>query len=468
MVLGVVGGVVALALAIGAVVVLTGDDGKDDEAKTGGTTSGQNGGPSTDDPEKKGNENEGKDGLALSTSTFQLEPDRTTLWKAKTAADTSPSSSTGLVGNWLSGNNFILGDEQSITAYDLKTGEKAWDVEAPESNAVPCYMSDEITSDGKAAVLFRKASAESFHPCTLLTIIDTKTGRPVWFKDVKPGAEDGDYGDVAIDEKNNRVFAITAEMVFSYSLDAGKKNWDAGGKEYCNITGEATPTAVLVEQTCFDSDKTVIHSLDLNNGRKSLWTYSAPGDSQTKVSILSAAPAVALVNEGSAAARGNIVAFDAKGKPGRQIPMAQAFGNLPDRTSVLGRLPRYYFTGTTMVTAVGKGSSGKSATVAAFDLTTGAEKWHQDIGTAEKGAQILAVNDTSVVAAKEGGYDTSGKLVSIALDSGKQTEGGSFPSGSSVMTSLDFNQLVLKGDLIFGVEAYASSYNPRVVAFGPK
>jgi len=38
----------------------------------------------------------------------------------------------------------------------------------------------------------------------------------------------------------------------------------------------------------------------------------------------------------------------------------------------------------------------------------------------------------------------------------------------TAITSLDYNWMVTKGDLVLVIQAFNSKYTPRVVAYGPK
>ncbi|WP_189129767.1 outer membrane protein assembly factor BamB family protein [Wenjunlia tyrosinilytica] len=460
----VIGGVVALALIIvGAVYLTNGDDNGGDSADGGSSSSGGNGG---NDGKDKGP----SDGLSLASRQLQIGPERTALWKVAADPNASTADTSELVGTWFSGNNVVVGDEKDITAYDLKTGNKAWTAEAPESDAKPCYMSRTVTQDGLAAVLYRKATANSIAPCTLLTVLDLKTGRPKWYETLSVGNSSfaGNKGSVAIDGKGNRVFAIMADTVYSYSLDTHRKNWSAGGKSGCTVNGMASPDAIVVSQSCFDTGRTIIHSLDLDNGSgKTLWSHKTEGDATTKVNVLSTSPAVAMVNPGSAAARGYVVKMSSNGDPGPKIQLTQSFGNLSDGSSLTNTMPRYRFNGDTMIATVGSGLAGKATTVAAFDLSSGSLKWNQKLGTSQKGIQALDVaSNGDVTAILEGGYSDQGQFLKLSGSSGTATKGGKFPS--TAITSLDYNWMVTKGDLVLVIQAFNSKYTPRVVAYGPK
>lgn len=443
LVIGIVAGAVAVLLIAGGVIVAASGDDKPGDGKKKQRT----------------------DPVELASGTFRFEPDRSVLWKVETPT-AAPTAASTLIGQWTGAKNLVVGDQSALTGYDITTGKELWKAEAPVSGAAPCAMSPELTADGLGGVLFRKAGARNTSaPCTLLTVIDTATGKVKWYEDVRPGADEGRDHSIAVDEKNNRVFALTANMAFSHALDSGKKNWDAGGAKYCNLTGKVAATAVVVAQTCFDTNKTVVASLDLADGHnKSRWKYTVPGDSSAKARILSADPAVASINPGSAAARGNIVMFDSAGRPGPGVSMSQPFGKLPENTIFDTSVP-YRFDGTTMVTTVGS-SSAKPRTVAAFDLTTGKEKWHQDVSAQGKAVQVVGIEGGNVIAAESGDYsDVRGQLVRLQLTTGTATRGGRFPVDTA--KSLDRNPVLLKGDIVFVVANYASKYTPRVTAFGP-
>ncbi|GAB2623669.1 hypothetical protein GCM10027168_64590 [Streptomyces capparidis] len=458
LIIGIIGGAVAIAVAAAGIVWATSGGDDKQAGKKGGTTGGQS--------QTGGTNGGGGEKPTLTAGSFDLGSDRTVLWKVDAKKANGDDSLATAIGHWFAGGNFVFGDETGITAYDLKTGQEKWTAQAPENGAKPCAMSEEVGDDGKAAVLYRPAKAESYAPCTLLAVLDTATGKKVWSHNLRPGAESGRGDSVSVDAKNNRVFAITAEMVFSYSLDTGKKNWDAGGDEDCDLSGRTAPTAIVVEQTCFDEDKTVIHSLNLDDGRKSLWTADAPGDYSTDVAVLSASPAVTLINEGSAAARGYVNGYSDNGTPNPKIKMAQSFGNLPEADGLFDTAPRYRFSGTTMIATVGKGSTGRNTTVAAFDLTTGQEKWHKQVGDAENAAQVLGFEGDSLVAARGGGYSGEGKLLGIALSDGTVTEGGDLPKNT--VGTLEYNELVHHENLLVLSQRFASTYQPRIIGLMPE
>lgn len=443
LIVGIVAGIVAIALLGVGIVYVTSDD----DSKGGG-----------DKPQAS-------DALTLAKDDFQLAPERSVLWKVSTSSATPTDASTH-IGTWTGEKNLVVGDQKALTGYDLKTGGQSWTVEAPQSGAAPCAMSPTITKDGLGAALYNKSGARSGTPCTLLTVIDTTTGTVKWQTDLRSTTDSSRDHSVAIDEKHKRIYAIAANMAFSYSLEDGKKNWEAGGAKYCNLSGETAPSAIIVAQVCFDSNKTVIASLDLKNGHdKTRWKYTVPGNSSSKATILSADPPVASINPGSAAARGNLVRFDSSGQPGPKIAMSQPFGKLPDNT-IFDSFSRYVFKDTTMIASISKSSAGKPAIIAAFDLTTGKEKWHQEIGSTQRAVQVVGVEGDSIIAAQEGDYSTQGELLKLALSSGTPTKGGKFPVETA--SYLDRNRMIVQGNLIFVISNYASSYTPRVIAFGPR
>jgi PQQ-like domain len=449
----IIGGVVALALVIWGAVYFTSDGGGSNSS--GGTGSGgQTGGGG-------GTKHTGN-AYALSSQKFQISPDRTLLWKD--APDPGNSDTVSLIGSWFYKSTAFVGDQGTIDAYDLTNGHKLFTVQPPEADAKPCYMSDTVTDEGLAAVLYRKPGLANSLPCTLLTVIDVKTGKVQWYKDVKPDAKDGNDGSISIDATHGRVYAITSQMAFGYSLSSHKKLWQAGGKEYCDMAGRTSPTAIVVEQDCFDLDKVYLYALNPATG-KGEWRYPAEGDSQTRVSILSADPAVASINPGSAAARGYVVKMSDSGTPGAKVSMSQSFGNLPDASIKFGTGPDYLFNGDTMVTTTDGGSPGKTTTVAAFDLTTGKPTWNQQLGTSEKSVQVIGFDGQNVLVAQEGGYTEQGQLISVSA-TGTPTRGGKFPDGT--VEALDYNLMVARGDAIILMSSFSSGSTPRISAFGPK
>ena len=440
---GVIAGIIAGVLAIALVVITIGFVVSEDDSS---------GGKPSSDP------------LQLASGTFQFKPDRSVLWKVETPS-ASPSDRSNLIGQWVNAKNVVVGDESSLTGYDLKNGNRLWTAHMPGAGGLPCAMSETVTSTGLGAVLYRESASRSIDPCTLLAIVDTNTGTIKWSKDLRPAAREGRDHSVAVDEKNKRVYAIAANMVFAYDLNTGRKIWEAGGAEYCNLSGKAAPTAIVVEQTCFDTNKAIIHSLDLADGRnKSRWEYPVPGDSSAKANVISADPAVVAINPGSASARGNIVMFDKSGKPGGKVGMSQPFGKMPENT-IFDSFSRYAFKDSTMVAAVTKGSTAMPTVVAAFDMKTGNLKWHQEVGTKQQPIQVVGFQGNSVLVAQSGGYTGQGRLMQLDLESGAQTHGGKFPAETT--PSLDRDRMVVRGNLIVVVTQYASQYRPRVTAFGP-
>ncbi|WP_189133702.1 outer membrane protein assembly factor BamB family protein [Wenjunlia tyrosinilytica] len=450
-ILGVVAGVVALALTgVGTVYFMSGDGDGD-----GG----------------KGRKKEAArpDGRRLTAAgKFDVAADRSALWKTESGPTHGPQNRTSLIGEWVGRRSVVVGDVSRLVSYDMRTGRRQWELKPPVSGAKPCEMSDNATSEGLGAVLYRPDGSSTTSPCTLLVVADMRTGRVKWSHDVAPDTDTG-FSDpsVAVDAKRNRVYAATAHMLFSYGLNKGKRYWKVGGSKFCPLEGKAAPSAVVVAEQC---DKgTTIFGLDLGerDKAKAAWKYRVEGGPGAEATVVSARPAVAMVNPGSAAARGGIMRIDSKGRPGTRIPVAQPFGKLPEADSSFNSLPNYTFDGSTMIATVGLAlTQGRSHTVAAFDLSTGKEKWHRKIAPEGQSLQVVGVRSGAVVAAV-GSRDTSARsrFYRIPIDSGTPVKGGRFPGGTAV--SPEYYRVVVRGNLALSIAVTTLEGRPRVTAFAP-
>lgn len=395
----------------------------------------------------------GDTGTGAGTASSGFSVDHTKAWAAQPAA---AGADDGLLGSWLVPKAVVRGDGTGVHAYDLTTGKQVWTAQTPKPGAVPCGMSPTV-SGGVGAVLF--APQAGSHSCTLLSAVDTGTGKQKWTTTL--AGTKGSYSARAM-VNDGRVIAIGDSKAVGYDLATGKSKWENKGRgKFCTLSGAGSGNTVLVHSSCADSSpKEQIVALDAASGRLVWWR--GLGTPKT-VTVLSAEPAVVLTT-GSTEADDRIRSWDTKGNPGPEIPVTQATGRLDVEHGMLDATPTVFFSGTTMATALvpAGGGTPDHASLTAVDLKSGKTTW--TAAAQEKGkAQPVGLDGDALVVATEERTDQSAHLSRFALADGKETAGGGFPKDTgSVLTA---GRVLTSDGLVVAVPTFTSTYVTSASAY---
>ena len=374
------------------------------------------------------------------------------VWAAQPAAAAQPGADDTLVGSWLLSDAVVRADSSGVHAYDLAAGKPTWSVAAPSAGAVPCGLSPTVNAAGLGGVLFRPA-ADPNSPCTLLSVVDSKTGKTAWTKTLS-GATGPYAAHVAVTD--DKVVAVGDDKAIAWAAADGKDAWQyAGQGKFCSLSGSASGATVLVHSTCADStpaDQAV--ALSVAEG-KVLWWRGLNNQPKT-VTVLSAEPAVVLTT-GDKPTDARVFGWGPTGDPAGEIPVAGGGGRLDVAHGSFDAVPGVFFQGHTMTTTVLPDGSGP-AVVASYDLSTGKQLWQTPVS--EKGAvSAVGIDNGALVLAADERVGQPAHLSRFALTNGQEDVGGGFPPDTGSL--LGSGRVLTGGGKVIVVPTHSSDLRPR-------
>ncbi|MFD8592261.1 PQQ-binding-like beta-propeller repeat protein [Streptomyces sp. NPDC059637] len=332
-------------------------------------------------------------------------PHAEVVWQA--AAD-HPSTVRG-VGNWGADGAVVRARTDGLTSYAVGDGAERWNLPAPARESV-CGMS-RGTAGGTGLVGFGRHD----EPCATVAAVDLGTGRTLW---TDRAGKDGSYRNhdaaaglavaagvavVAGSETDTDTGAGT-ETVTALSIEDGSRVWRWKADEGCSVAGvHASGSRVLVVSGCVDhhgyatgqDDERTANAaaLDPRTGKQQ-WKAVLPVESTLeKVSLLSADPAVLLVDEEDERGTAAVLALDDSGRTTAEIPLSgrtESLSALPEWIVGFPARPvlRAVVHDGLLVTAVTAPGDGEPYGVAAYLLADGRRVWGTEF---EEPVKSLAV-----------------------------------------------------------------------------
>ncbi|MFJ1703928.1 PQQ-binding-like beta-propeller repeat protein [Kitasatospora sp. NPDC088346] len=370
-------------------------------------------------------------------------------WAAQPAAAPADGTDDTLVGSWLLADAVVRADGSGVQAYGLADGKPTWSVPAPAAGAVPCGLSQGVNAKGLGAVLFRPA-ADPKTPCTMLSVVDTKTGKGTWTKTLSE-SKDPYTAHVAVTD--DKVIAIGEDRVAAWAAEDGKDLWQyAGQGKFCTLSGGAGGATVVLHSSCADSapvDQAV--ALNANDGKVTWWR--GLNNQPKTVTVLSAEPA-AVLTTGEKPADDRVFAWGPTGDPAAEIPVTADGGRLDVTRGTFDAAPAVYFHEHTMIATVGPADGGAPAVVA-YDLTTGKSVWRTAVAEKSK-SRAVGLDAGGLLLAVDERLDQPAHISRFALAGGQETQGGAFPQGTGSL--LTAGRLISGGDKVVAVPEHANNF----------
>lgn len=412
-------GVAALGVLIAAGVVVTADQ------SDGGTTAGP----------------------AEAVRTFTVGHAKA--WAAEPAVALTAGADDTLVGSWLLGDAVVRADSTGVHAYALADGKPTWTVAAPAEGAIPCGLSPTVSSGGLGAALFR-TSADPQSACTLVTAVDTKTGKTTWTKPLSD-AKDVYGAHVAVLE--DKVVAVGDDKAAAWAATDGKELWTyAGQGKFCTLSGSASGNTVLLHSTCADSTP-ADQAVDLKAADGTVLWWRGLNNQPKTVTVLSAEPAVVLTT-GAQPTDDRLFAWGAAGDPAAEIPVSTEGGRLDVTSGSFDATPTIFFQDQTMLTTLNSAEGGPSSAVG-YDLTTGKPRWTTPI--TEKGKTTpVGLENGALLLATEERLDQPAHLSRYAVADGRATIGGGYPQGTGSL--LISGRVLTGGGKVVALPEHAANF----------
>ncbi|WP_031065480.1 PQQ-binding-like beta-propeller repeat protein [Streptomyces sp. NRRL WC-3742] len=435
---GIIGGVLAIAIVIGLVVLFQKKDDPDTTAggTTGGSTSagtnaGTNAGPANNSPttDTKGGTG-GSYGIA---------------WNAAKAANSDSSSQ--MLALWGTDKVVVRVDNTGIRAFNTSDGKDAWTIPVPSGGKEFCAASYGTNTKNLGAIAVNTGD----YDCSTVGVVDVAQGKITWT--VKANAERLSSPTLSITDK---VVAFAGNAVGGLNIDNGSPVWTYQQRaKICSVTARAAGANIAISDRCYDDNiqKSLLQVVNSENGSAVGGQIPLSGSIERIDKVIQEQPLVLLMASGP---NGDyILPFDKDFKPGNQMSTKEPGS---DSLRLSGRSDAFtqnVVSGTTMYVQVGGGKSG----INAYDLTTGKRLWSTTSSGSSNDMRLVSGTDKQgkVRAIVSQGYNKPAKLVTLSPTDGSTTDLGTLASGNG-MDIVSMAEYVIsdEGNSVYAFRRYSS------------
>ncbi|MFG3053715.1 PQQ-binding-like beta-propeller repeat protein [Kitasatospora sp. NPDC048239] len=444
---GIIGGVLAIAIIAGLVVLFTGNDPKkkdDPVASTGGTTTGGTTG-GTDDPTASGSTG-GTGGGGGKAGAYNLA------WSA--AKPANASSGAQILGIWGAEKTVVRADTTGIRGLGSADGKELWSVAPPAGAKEFCTVSYGVNSKHIAAVSFNTGDSD----CSTVGAVDISTGKLLW--STKVSTERISSPTLSITDK---VIAVGgSNAVGAVSVADGSPVWQFQPRDKdCSIYGKVAGNQIAVSDRCYGSNanpKSQLQIVDAETGKASGAATPLDGTIERVDKVVSDQPLVLLMTGNSSG--DYLLPFDKSNKPMAKMSVKEPGADSLRLSGQADAFTQNVVSGTTLYVQV---NPSKPA-VNAYDLTTGKRLWSSTGGTNE-GIRLVSGTDKDgrVRALLDMGYGKDAKLVTLSPTDGAPSDLGVISVPKGTYTSYSTSEYVLQSDgSLYGFSRGAGSDAPVV------
>ncbi|MFF5972593.1 PQQ-binding-like beta-propeller repeat protein [Streptomyces sp. NPDC012769] len=297
---------------------------------------------------------------------------------------------------WIVGDTVVQAVHKKVTAYRLADGAELWSIPLPHP---VCETPVDTTPDGRVVIVHRNRDSQQGSRCDQLRMIDLRTGRQGWHKElVQTGALDSTI--IVRTAISGDTVAVVQDMkAAAYRIADGTRLYDIAKEDPggCYPDDVAGGRRLLVVDTCAlgaaEKGYSRVRSLDPVSGRV-LWRHDTPRGRKID-KVLSTEPVViTTLDKVTYAEDWRVVALHPDGRVrGTVDPREKGFTHCADagdagegvqncRGAAVG--PDTVFLGT----------EGK---LGAYDLTTGKLRWGVQENTGRRLYPLLAAGPAVVV-----------------------------------------------------------------------
>ncbi|MBT2404466.1 MULTISPECIES: PQQ-binding-like beta-propeller repeat protein [unclassified Streptomyces] len=353
------------------------------------------------------------------------------LWFKSSKID-GPGSGVGSKGQWVVGDTVAKSVWKSLVGYSVTDGKEKWKLDFPTE---VCAVSGQTTADGKTIILIRESDSD-IATCNQMKMIDLKTGKEGWTKEV---AKEG-----AFDIISDASLTITGDVVAVnrlikssvYKISTGDRLFSGNGPEGCQPSAYAAGNNKLIAiATCRDEDRTVeVQDADPATGKKT-WSYRLPKGFEVN-SVYSVDPIVLDVGNEKSKER-SILVLGPDGKRRTGVSGEGSFAvNCGQRDRTLQGCGTSVVDSNTLYLATSP-EAGTANEIVAFDLGTGKVKWRTPAGD-KRTLEVLKAADGKVIAYRKAEYEQGGEIISIPAAGGQPTALLRHPSGPAAPIESSF------------------------------
>lgn len=428
---GIIGGVLAIAIVAGLVVLLKGNDpDPTPNASSGGTTTSggtTSGGTVTSAPtadSTSGSTTGGNTGGAG----YNIA------WNAPKAANADSGSQ--LLGIWGSDKVAVRADSTGIRAYNTSDGKEAWNIPVPAGSKEVCTASYSANSKNIAAVSFNTGDSD----CSTIGAVDVSQGKLLW--SVKVSTDRMSSPTLSVTDK---VVAIGGNVVGGLNIDNGSAAWQFQPRDKdCSLYGRAAGSQIAVSDRCYGGSgpKSQLVIVDADSGKAASTPITLTGSIERIDKVVQDQPLVLLMSSGP---NGDyILPFDKSNKPGNQMSVKEPGA---DSLRLSGQSDAYsqnVVSGTTLYAQI----TGAKSAVNAYDLTTGKRIWSAASATSNQDIRLVSGTDKDgkVRAIVSQGYNKPARLVTLSPADGSMTDLGTMAMPNGLDIGMSMSEYVLSSD----------------------
>ncbi|MEN8655739.1 PQQ-binding-like beta-propeller repeat protein [Streptomyces sp. 21So2-11] len=340
------------------------------------------------------------------------------LWLKTNEVD-MPRGSHKAYGPWFTGDVVVQALFKSVTAFDVNTGKKKWEV--PFENEV-CAAPRNATADGKIVVGVMDGKTDKAK-CNQLRLVDLTAGKAGWTTEVKKENLFDVSSSVELAIGGNTVTASRLGVSSGYKISDGSKIFGDEKVNGCGANSFAGGSKLIAVDDCgTDGKSQQVREVDPATG-KGNWTFTVPKGWQVK-RVYSVDPVVLyLTNEDKKAwnistlkADGTIRSqLDTKAKIEPQCGWAIMEAALQGCLGTVADANTLYLP--TADKAGGEDGFDRTNDIVAFNLNTGKEKWRSPAGK-DRTMLPVRMDGANVLAYVEPSYDHGGGIASIGAGGG--------------------------------------------------
>ncbi|MFF3091851.1 PQQ-binding-like beta-propeller repeat protein [Streptomyces nojiriensis] len=405
---------VAAALVLGGVgyVAFSGDDKDPKPVAQEPTDAKPSGSPSVDKGDGNG------DGGAQQTdlNSGRKQGEDKVLWLKTTKID-GPGMGVDAAGQWVVGDTVVKTLWKNLTGYSVTDGKEKWTLPFP---AQICSVAPQVTAEGRTVVMYRDGEGENTS-CTQLRVVDLKTGKEVWSKEVPKEGLFDIFTSPTLSMIGDTVTVSRGGNASAFKISNGDKLFASPVGDGCNPDSyEAGNGKMIALVTCTDEDSTAeVHGIDPVTGAKG-WVYRLPAKFKV-TSIYSVNPTVIDIGDEKTKQR-SIVVLGPDGKQTATLAGEGGFAVGCGDTGLfrsLATCPSAVVDANTLYLPTAAGT-GKTNEIVAFDLATGKDKWRVPAGDKRTLTPLKAVNG-QLIAYRKADEEQGGEVLSIPAAGGTPT-----------------------------------------------
>ncbi|MFD8965239.1 PQQ-binding-like beta-propeller repeat protein [Streptomyces sp. NPDC059568] len=335
-----------------------------------------------------------------------------------------PRNGADVYGPWFVGDTVVKAMYRQIVGYSAADGKKKWTLPLP---AEVCSAPVAPTADGKIVIGIKDGTTDK-SLCNQLQMVDLKTGKGGWKKEVQESGTFDILTDITLAISGNTVTAARTGNSNAYRMSDGKELF---GK----LPGECQPYAfaggvkLIAAESCptgdYETTQNQIQELDPATGA-ARWTYKLAKNWEVD-KVYSIDPLVISAKNDDEKSW-SVFALNANGTLRSQLAGGKdkfaprcgggfvVFGsNLEGCVGVAADASTFY-----MATEAETSGTERTNKVVAFSLDTGKAKWRAD---APAGRQMtpLRMEGGKVLVYLDPTYDKGGAVATVAASGGAPT-----------------------------------------------